>query len=204
MRTIKRKYLVGVDEVGRGPLAGPVAVGVVIFFGKTMTKSLRPGRDSKQLSPILREEWFRKIKVAQKSGVLEYAVSFVSSKIIDRKGLSFAIRKALQISLKKVMRGRTISPSDCLILLDGGLKAPKEFCNQKTIIKGDEKEPTIALASISAKVLRDRKMVKMEEKYPKYGFAVHKGYGTKAHYGAIGKWGLSPIHRRSFLKNPVE
>ena len=93
-----------------------------------------------------------------------------------------------------------VEPDMARVLLDGGLKAPVEFKNQKTIIKGDEREMVIALASICAKVLRDRKMNLLGKKHPKYGFEVHKGYGTKKHYQAIRKYGLLPVHRRSFLR----
>jgi len=93
-----------------------------------------------------------------------------------------------------------INPKKCKVLLDGGLKAPEEYIDQKTIIKGDEKKMIIALASIYAKVMRDRKMVKFGKEYPEYGFEIHKGYGTKKHYEAIGKYGLSNIHRRSYIK----
>lgn len=202
--TVRFKYLVGIDEVGRGPLAGAVAVGAVIFYGTGVLEELSPGKDSKQLTPALREEWFSKIKRAQKNGLLQYAVSFVGANVIDTKGLSFSIRKALTISLKKVLGKRGINPAECLVLLDGGLRAPVEFLNQKTIVKGDEKEAIIALASIAAKVLRDRRMVKAGKAYPNYDFGTHKGYGTKAHYSEIGKHGFSPIHRRSFLKNLLE
>ena len=89
---------------------------------------------------------------------------------------------------------------DCLVLLDGGLRAPKEYKNQKTIIKGDEKELAIALASIVAKVTRDELMVKLSKKYIGYGLEKHKGYGTAYHYKALKNKGLSPIHRKSFLK----
>ena len=93
-----------------------------------------------------------------------------------------------------------MKPKKCLVLLDGGLRAPKRFMYQKTIIRGDEKEYAIALASIMAKVTRDRKMVKLSKKYPLYGFNSHKGYGTKKHYEKIKKCGLCELHRRSFLK----
>ncbi len=197
--SVRRTYLVGVDEVGRGPIAGPVAVGAVIFLKTAIPLAMRPGTDSKKLSPALREEWFRKIKTARKNQLLDYAVSFVGSEIIDSEGLSFAIRKALKVSLRKILKISGASPDDCLVLLDGGLKAPPEFCCQKTIIRGDEKEPVISLASIVAKVLRDKKMVKANIDYPGYAFDVHKGYGTKAHYDALKLYNLSPIHRRSFL-----
>ena len=199
----KHTYIIGIDEVGRGPLAGPVAVGAVIFWGKAVPKKLRPGKDSKKLSVRLREEWFTKIQMAEGCGELAYAVSFVSSKIIDSRGLRFAIRKALATSLQKVFKKRNVKAGECYVLLDGGLSAPAQFPHQKTIIKGDEKEPIISLASIAAKVLRDRKMCVLAKKYPNYDFEVHKGYGTAGHYKKIKQHGLSPIHRRSFLKKLV-
>jgi len=193
-------HLIGIDEVGRGPIAGPVAVGacgVAIKDLKKIQKIFKGVKESKQLSEKQREEWFAKIQEVARVGLATYAVTFQSEKIIDTKGLSFAIKKALHVSLMKVGKG---SPRQIKVLLDGGLKAPVEFTNQKTIIKGDEKEMVIALASICAKVLRDRKMNALAKKYPKYGFELHKGYGTKKHYGAIRKYGVLGIHRKSFLK----
>ncbi|MBI3634379.1 MAG: hypothetical protein HY228_02050 [Candidatus Yonathbacteria bacterium] len=93
---------------------------------------------------------------------------------------------------------------DSLVLLDGGLRAPARYKNQKTIIKGDEKELVIALASIVAKVARDARMVKLGKKFPQYGFEKHKGYGTRAHYKAIKKHGITKHHRKSFLKNVIK
>ena len=104
-------------------------------------------------------------------------------------------------SLKKLQKTTNFKPSECLALLDGGLHAPKEFTFQKTIIKGDEKEFAISLASIAAKVTRDWCMKKVSKKYPQYGFDIHKGYGTAKHILVIKKQGISGIHRKSFLRN---
>lgn len=192
---MKYKYLIGIDEVGRGPIAGPVAVGSFIFLTPDAGKFFRGVKESKQLNEEKREEWFKKISLAQKDGHVNFCVSFQSEKIIDTKGLSFAIKKCLGDCLKKL----AVKPNDCLVLLDGGLKAPSEYINQKTIIKGDVKEKVIALASICAKVLRDRKMREWGKKHPEYAFETHKGYGTAMHYKAIQLNGLCPLHRRSFL-----
>ena len=198
------KFLIGIDEVGRGPLAGPVAVGAFLIPVGDLVRVRRIFRgikESKQLSAEKREEWFRIIQCAQKEGLIDFRVSFMSEKVIDGKGLSFAIRSALRSSLGGLrFDDRRISPTICRVLLDGGLKAPLEYIDQKTIVKGDEKEMVIALASICAKVLMDGKLTKLSPKYPEYGLHVHKGYGTKAHYAAIRKYGMCPIHRRSFLK----
>ncbi len=195
------KYTIGIDEVGRGPIAGPVAVGAFIFL-KPEAKILFKGvKESKQLSEVKREQWFKIIEQAKKSRHIDFCVAFQSEKIIDTKGLSYAIKKALSNSLNTVTAN--IYPKHCKVLLDGGLKASTEFENQKTIIKGDEKEVAIALASICAKVLRDRKMNKLAKKYPKYGFERHKGYGTKEHYLSIKNNGILFIHRKSFLRKII-
>lgn len=112
-------------------------------------------------------------------------------------GISKAIKNCLEKSLKKL----NVKPHECQVLLDGGLKAPSIYKNQKTIIKGDEKEWAIAFASIVAKVSRDTLMCRLAKKYPKYCFEIHKGYGTKKHCELIRKYGLSGEHRKCFCKN---
>ncbi len=195
LKLTKYRYLIGIDEVGRGPIAGPVAVGAFVFLNTAAAKLFRGVKESKQLNEKQREEWFSRILDAQKSGDIDFRVAFKSERIIDRLGLTWAIRSALESSLN----GLEIDPNSCQVLLDGGLKAPAEYVNQCTIIKGDEKEKVIALASICAKVLRDRKMNKLAVKHLEYGFEKHKGYGTKAHYEAINRLGMLSVHRRSFL-----
>ena len=200
MRPVKIKWLIGIDEVGRGPVAGPVVLGaccVPVDFNFSFCGGIR---DSKKLSEKMREVWDAKIQAAGKAKKLSYAVSFVSSRLIDARGLSWAIKKALVMNLKKLK----VPPKNTRILLDGGLKAPAEFIFQKTIIKGDEKEPVISMASIVAKVARDRHMKKLSKKYPNYDFQVHKGYGTRRHYQKIKKYGLSTEHRRSFLSSVLK
>ncbi len=192
-----KKFIIGIDEVGRGPIAGPVAVCALCLNPNFSTKDFKNFRDSKKLSHIQRLKWLEKIKAEKEKGTLAYKVSLESNKVIDKKGLTFAIKKALANSLESL----NIKPKDCLVLLDGGLKAPEKYKNQKTIIKGDEKELAIALASIVAKVHRDTLMTNLARKYPGYSLEKHKGYGTKAHYQALKKLGLSSLHRQSFLKN---
>lgn len=179
------KYTIGIDEVGRGPIAGPVTV-CACMISSDIAKKYKGIKDSKKLSELQREKIFSEIQ-----GKVEYKVTSISAKEIDEKGISFCIKKALAKSI-------SVFPTDTLVLLDGGLKAPLEYKDQKTIIKGDEKEVCIALASIIAKVTRDRYMCKMAKKCPEYGFEGHKGYGTRKHYEAIEKHGLSPLHRRTF------
>ena len=191
-----KKFLIGIDEVGRGPLAGPVAVCALGLGPKFAPANFRNFKDSKKLSHEQRLKWLEKIDEEKKKENIIYKVSFESNKIIDRKGLTFAIKKALANSLNFL----NIKPVDCEVLLDGGLKAPAEYLNQKTIIKGDEKKLSIALASIVAKVARDTLMVRLAKKYPGYGLEKHKGYGTADHYKALKKYGISAIHRKSFLR----
>lgn len=197
----KTKYLVGIDEAGRGPLAGPVAVGVVAMRPttndqrRTINKQLKGIRDSKKFSEKQRETWFNKFNKLKKEGMLDYAVSFSSAKVIDEKGIVVAIRRALARALRKL----DLSPSECVVLLDGSLKAPLEYKNQKTIIHGDDIEPIISAASIIAKVSRDRRMKSLAKKFPGYCLEIHKGYGTKLHYKKLKKLGPSEIHRASFL-----
>ena len=189
-------HIVGIDEAGRGPLAGPVAVGLVVIptlFNKKFFKGIK---DSKQLTPEERELWYQLALEGKKRGELDFAVSLVSEKVIDKHGISYALRLGIKRCLEKLEVSE-----DSQIFLDGSLKAPREFKHQLTVVRGDEKIPVISLASIVAKVTRDRKMVRFSKKYPKYDFDLHKGYGTRMHLSALAKYGLTAIHRRSFLKN---
>jgi len=200
MKRREFKYLIGIDEVGRGPIAGPVAVGAFLFPNIESRKLFSGVKESKQLNEKKREVWYADILDAKKKGLVDFAVTFQSEKVIDTKGLSFAIKNALKLSINKIVKKNKIKASEVLVLLDGGLKAPVEFIHQQTIIKGDAKEKVIALASICAKVERDRVMRMWAKKFPQYGFDVHKGYGTRRHYSAISKHGLTSLHRKSFLK----
>ena len=193
----KPKYIIGIDEVGRGPIAGPVAVCALCLQNNFDAKKFKGFKDSKKLSHLQRVKWLAMIDEEKKAGNIIYKVCFESNKVIDKKGIVFAIKRALDNSLNFLNK----KVETCQVLWDGGLKAPAEYTNQKTIIKGDEKELCIALASITAKVTRDALMVKMSEKYPGYGLEKHKGYGTRDHYSALKSKGLSGIHRKSFTKD---
>lgn len=196
------KFLIGIDEAGRGPVAGPVAVAafcVPARLRKFLSRMFPDGRvrDSKKLTAAMREGVFRSIRSEEIRQKISYAVAFSTAAVIDRNGVVFAIKKALAEAVGAI----DVSAKECLVLLDGSLKAPKEYIFQRTIIKGDEKEAVIALASVIAKVSRDKRMIALSRKYPEYGFDRHKGYGTRLHYRKIKKHGLSKIHRRSFLKD---
>lgn len=195
------RYLIGIDEAGRGPLAGPVAVGAVIVPRNFNWAIVKGVRDSKQLTPHVREEWYERLRALRREAALNFAVSFSSAATIDRRGIVPAIQSALNRSLYKLTENRPLYTevgSLYQILLDGGLRAPEEFTFQKTIIRGDESEPLIALASIMAKVTRDRLMRRLASKYPVYDFHVHKGYGTPAHRRSIVENGRCKLHRSTF------
>lgn len=199
MKPSKLRYLIGIDEAGRGPIAGPVAVGAFAFLDPSAPKLFRGVKESKQLTEAQREAWLERILDARESGEVDFCVTFRSEKIIDTRGLTYAIKTALEESLSVLVTDSLIGFDQCQVLLDGGLKAPAEFVNQKTIIRGDSKEKAIALASICAKVTRDRYMNEFALRHPEYGFECHKGYGTVRHYYALKKFGVLPIHRKSFL-----
>ena len=199
-----KKFVIGVDEAGRGPLAGPVAVGVVLAPANFNIKKHFPGvADSKKLSPQKREEIYELLREKARRGnppaggpksPLRYIVVFASAKMIDKVGITKAVRQCVWKGI------RNLSPKTVgvRILLDGLLIAPPEY-KQKTIIRGDASEPIISLASIAAKVERDRLMCTYAKKFPEYSFEIHKGYGTKKHYEAIKKCGLCELHRKTFL-----
>lgn len=196
-------WVVGIDEAGRGPLAGPLVVGAVaipsVQWKVISIKYLAGIKDSKKLSPQKREEWFAEL---HSSNVLASTHVFVSHTVIDRIGIAKSARQAVSRCLWKLSDHLSLDAEHFRVLLDGSLYAPPEY-KQKTIIKGDEKIPLISAASIIAKVTRDRKMRALHIKYPHYNFAQHKGYGTRAHFAAIRKHGLSPVHRRTFCARIV-
>ena len=254
----EKRYTIGIDEVGRGGLAGPVTVAAVALsrnfqFSIFNFQKKFKLRDSKKLSPRQRELWFQYITQTNtdetrtntdgqcqsvlrrrpakpvsslsrsdakrllrgpRQSAVYYAVASVSPKVIDKIGISNAANLAASRATAKLLQYLTIvnynSKIGIKIFLDGGLHLDKNISvNQRThprlsastIIKGDEKIPAIMLASIIAKVTRDRFMLKLHKKYPQYGFDKHKGYGTKFHIKAIKKFGLSPIHRQTFKIN---
>ena len=197
-----KTYLIGIDEVGRGPLAGPVTVATVLLSAKLKNFKI-PLRDSKKLSPKQRKIWFDFIKKQK----IPYSVASVSPKTIDKINISNAANLAATKALSKLITKRKPLIRKCKVFLDGGLKILPNLSKSllasgytlKTIVKGDEKIPAISLASIIAKVRRDKYMEKMHKKFPQYNFKKHKGYGTKIHYKLLKNNGASKIHRKSFL-----
>ncbi len=176
----------GVDEAGRGPLAGPVFAAAVILPQGLVIEGID---DSKKLSEKKREALYIKLK----SLALAFNVAFATEKEIDE----INILNATFLAMKRAVEGLSLRPD--LVLIDGN-REPALDLPTKTIVKGDSLSVSIAAASILAKVERDRLMKKLSEKYPSYGFEKHKGYGTKLHLEAIKRYGSAEIHRKSFLK----
>ena len=180
------QVICGVDEAGRGPLAGPVCAAAVILPLDTDIPGLN---DSKKLTDKKRRELFPVIK----EKALAYGIAFASHEEID----SINILQATYLAMERAMAQLSIKPD--LALIDGN--RAKDFgLPVKTVVHGDSLSANIAAASVLAKVTRDTYMEEMAEKYPEYGFEIHKAYGTKAHYEALRTYGPSPIHRNSFLK----
>lgn len=175
----------GVDEAGRGPLAGPVCAAAVI-----LAEEIEGLNDSKKLSEKKREELFPVIK----EKALSYSIAFASVEEIEE----YNILNATYLAMNRAIEGLHI-PAD-FALIDGNRVPTDISVTCETVVKGDAKSASIAAASILAKVTRDRLMLEEDMKYPEYNFKKHKGYGTKEHTDAILKYGMSPIHRPSFLK----
>lgn len=179
----------GIDEAGRGPLAGPVVAGAAILPEDCEILFLN---DSKKLSEKRREELFLEIK----DKAVAWSVGIVGPDVIDE----INILQATYEAMRRAIAGLSVQPD---ILLNDAVTIPGVEINQVPIIKGDAKSVSIAAASILAKVTRDHMMAEYETLFPEYGFAKHKGYGTAAHIAAIRQFGPCPIHRRSFIKNFV-
>ena len=180
------KIICGVDEAGRGPLAGPVCAAAVILPEGLEIPGLT---DSKKLTDKKRRELYPLIQ----EQAISYGIGFASEKEIDESNILQATFLAMQRALDQL----DVKPD--LALIDGNRE--KDFgIPVKTVVKGDSLSMNIAAASVLAKVTRDDLMMLLAEEYPQYGFEIHKGYGTKAHYAALTEYGPSPIHRLSFLK----
>ena len=178
------RFIAGVDEAGRGPLAGPVVAAAVVFSSDVSITGID---DSKRLTPTRREELFEKIK----NEALAVATGIVTEKEIDRINILQATFKAMRMAIGSL----SIRPGHILV---DGRPLPEKFYPQTALIGGDRQSYSVAAASIIAKVTRDRMMVAYDKDYPQYGFARHKGYGTKKHVEAIRTHGPCEIHRKTF------
>lgn len=185
-----KELICGIDEAGRGPLAGPVVVAAVIMPKDSMIEGVN---DSKKVSEKKREILYEKII----DEAISYGVGIIDQKEIDRINILNATKEGLTMAVQE------LNPKPDLIIVDALNKIDTLGIPYKSIIKGDAKCYSIAAASIIAKVTRDRIMRQWDEVYPQYGFSKHKGYGTSEHIKAIKEYGLCPLHRLSFVKNIV-
>lgn len=184
------KVIVGLDEAGRGPLAGPVTAAAVTVAINSKLQIAKGLKDSKKLSPKRREEIY---KILKNHPQVKWEIGRVFEKVIDKINILQATKLAMERAVKKLKAD--------FLLIDGNFGINSDV-PQKSIVKGDEKIFLIKLASIVAKVTRDRAMVRYHKKYPQYRFDKHKGYGTKLHFELLRKYGPCKIHRRTF--SPVK
>lgn len=187
---LEYRDVIGVDEAGRGPLFGPV-VAACVYILDTDDEIFDEINDSKKLTEKKREQIYKELIVSDK---IQYAVGVASSEEIDKINILNATFLAMNRALEK------LKIKDKKVLVDGNQKIRGFKLEQDFLVKGDSKDLSIATASIIAKVYRDHLLYNYDEKYPLYGFKNHKGYGTKAHYEAIEKYGILKEHRKSFLK----
>ncbi len=188
------KYVAGLDEAGRGALAGPVCVGVVILPDDNphLMRTLSGVRDSKQLTPRKRDQFVPRIKEIARA----WGIGFASADEID----SLGIVPATRLAACRALEAMSFLPD--FLLTDFRLELPELDVSQTALVKGDQRSLSIASASILAKTARDTLIVELDPQYPQYGFLRHKGYGTLAHRRMIAKLGFSPIHRKTFqIKN---
>jgi ribonuclease HII len=195
------EYVIGVDEVGRGSLAGPVVVAVACLPRGLRIRNSKLGqlKDSKKLTPEKREAWFRYLAAHPRIGV---GLARVYPRLIERMNISNAANLAAYRAFRRILREKTLPEELCRIYLDGNLYLGRKGLvpQARTVVKGDEKISAVMIASIFAKVSRDRFMRRLARKYPEYGFDLHKGYATAAHREAVLSHGASEIHRRTFLR----
>lgn len=200
------KRCIGVDEVGRGPLAGPITLAVAFLpDGGFLAREKLPLRDSKKLSPQKRKEWMNLLRRLRREGKVSWAVASISAKRIDEKGIAWAAKnaasRAMRVLLKRNPRARSAE-----VFLDAGLSLTEEvraLLSRSPVsrVRADETIAVVALASIIAKTHRDRYMERLGAEEPAYGFETHKGYGTEAHYQALRRNGPTKEHRLTFLHN---
>jgi len=188
------KYVAGLDEAGRGALAGPVCVGVVILPDDDphLMRTLSGVRDSKQLTPRKRDQFVPRIKEIARA----WGIGFASADEIDSLGIVASTR----LAANRALEAMSFLPD--FLLTDFRLELPELDVSQTALVRGDQRSLSIASASILAKTARDTLIVELDPQYPQYGFLRHKGYGTLAHRRMIAKLGFSPIHRKTFqIKN---
>jgi len=192
-RELGHTVIAGVDEVGRGPLAGPVTAAAFVFLEEVPLGDLKGIKDSKLLSAAKREKFFSYFTEWKAQGLVDFATASIFPKTIDRKD----IQEATVLAMRRAV-GKLAAPPQYAVVDHIAWREPILPLSYETLAKADRDIISVAAASIVGKVKRDRTMVRYHAQYPQYGFARHMGYGTLAHYDALAKHGPSPIHRRSF------
>lgn len=193
-KNLPYSLIAGLDEVGRGPLAGPVAAGAFVFLNGIPKKELKLLRDSKLLSVLQRERLFEYFLKLKEAGDVDFSWAFCQPKIIDKRHIQNAVALAMQRAVDKL----SCAPNHAIIDKFSYRKKILQNVEYTLIRKADNLVPSCAAASIVAKVKRDAIMRRYHKKFPEYHFDLHKGYGTELHYKMLKKYGPSPIHRQSF------
>lgn len=201
---MRKRYIIGIDEVGRGSLAGPVVVAAVSVPRGARIKNNYLGRlkDSKKLTPLARDNWFDYLKNRLR---INFALAWVYPRQIEKLNIARAANLAALRAFRRLVAIRRLPLAGCRVFLDGGLFLGNSKRNRvdkvraKTVVRGDGRFATVKAASIVAKVSRDRAMKRLAKIYPEYGFEAHKGYGTRRHMLALKKHGPSKVHRLTFV-----
>ncbi|MCX7641204.1 MAG: ribonuclease HII [Elusimicrobiales bacterium] len=193
-KKFKKSCIIGVDEAGRGPLAGPV-VAVACIIKDYTNYNIQNIKDSKKLTYNQREEIYKSLLL---SGNIIFSFGYSTNKEIDIYNIFKATLLAMRRAVERIVKFNSLSVDDVLVVVDGNKKIDNLNLYQISLIKGDDKSAVVGCASIFAKILRDRWMSYYDKIYPDYGFAKHKGYPTKHHIEMIKRYGLSPLHRYSF------
>ena len=195
-------YVIGCDEVGRGALAGPIVAASALFKIEDLLSIeedwVSEVKDSKKLSQSKRVDLDKKIR----NTVLSFAIGKVSNKEIDKNNIHQANLSSIHQAVKEILKNLSRN-SKIFLAIDGRFIVPELHIKQEAVINGDDSVFAISSASIIAKVYRDNLMMKLDSKFPKYGFSEHKGYGTAKHIDAMKKYGITDIHRKSFCRNYI-
>ncbi|HDY73154.1 MAG TPA: ribonuclease HII [Candidatus Jorgensenbacteria bacterium] len=197
MSSKERGFIIGVDEAGRGPLAGPLVVAAVAVPRHVQFRHKAGGalRDSKQMTPLQRERWFQYI---MEHDYIAYTVSWVTPRVIDNINIARAADRAATRAVGRLVTQENLPTNNTTVLLDGALYLTNDI-PYRTVVRGDTIFRAIKLAAIVAKVYRDSVMTRLDLVHREYGFAQHKGYGTRMHYKRLRMYGPSPVHRLSFI-----
>lgn len=198
MSSKEQGFIIGVDEAGRGPLAGPLVVAAVVVPRHAQFRHKIGGalRDSKQMTPLQRERWFQYIMDHNR---IAYTVSWITPRVIDDINIARAADRAATRAVRRLVTQEGLPLNNTTVLLDGALYLTTSDISYRTVVRGDTIFCAIKLAAIVAKIYRDSVMTRLDLVHREYGFAQHKGYGTRMHYKRLRMYGPSPVHRLSYI-----